>query len=166
MAVDGAIAERVRGILPVTWDALSRDSRFGDGLLRTTIDVVKETITGTNVAPIAEGMYPLIVVDYLAKLAAVELCRPGIDYWMNQPTSESAQGVEENHTYIDRADALRQLREDLLAETRLKAPEVAPLIGYTRVLGGPRPLINTLRDEFLTPSPQEFGRPYRATDRS
>lgn len=166
MAVEGAIAERVRGNLPVTWDALSRDSRFGEALLRSTIDTVKERVTGENIAPAMEATYPLVVVDFLAKHAALELCTPGIDYWMSEPTSESATGTNENHTFVDRAEALRQLREDLLKQTRLMQPEVAPLIGYRPLTNAPRPLINTMDDDFLTPSPQEFPRPYTRTSRS
>lgn len=167
MAVEGAIAERTRGILPVTWDALQRDtSRYGDGLLRSTIDTVKERVFGTVSAPATEATYPLIVIDYVAKLAALELITPGIDFWMNEPVSESATGTDENHAFVDRAEALRELRKSLLDETRRLAPEVGPLIGYTRLSNAPRPAINTLDDEFLTPSPQEFPRPFARTARS
>ena len=34
MAVQGAIAERTRGILPSTWDMLQNLSTFGDDALR------------------------------------------------------------------------------------------------------------------------------------
>lgn len=166
MAVEGAIAERTRGILPVTWDALSRDPRFGDGILRTTIDTVKERTFGVSVDPTVESAYPLVVIDYAAKLVAIELCDPGIEIWMDQPVSESATGTNENHTFVDRAETLRKLREALLTETRLEAPNVAPLINFTRISNQPRPKINTLDDEFLTPSPQEFPRPYAPTSRS
>jgi len=167
VAVAGVIAERTRGILPVTWDALSSDSqRFGEGLLRTTIDTVKERVTGQNVLPAMESAYPLLVIDYLAKLVALELINPGIDFWMSEPLSESASGTNENHTFTDRAEALRLLRGDLLDETRRLYPEVAPLIAYKRISLAPRPRLNTIDDELLTPSPQEFPRPYRATERS
>lgn len=152
----------------MTWDALSKDTtRFGETLLRNTIDTVKFRVTGTNLAPTSEAAsYPLIVVDYLAKLVALELITPGIDFWMSEPISESATGTNENHVFTDRAEALRLLRDDLLDETRRLWPEVAPLITFRRLSAAPRPRINTMDDEFLTPSPQEFPRPYRVTERS
>jgi hypothetical protein len=130
------------------------------------IDTTKERVFGVVAAPSAEAIYPLIVIDYVAKLAALEIITPGIDYWLNQPISVSATGTDENTTYEARAAALRLLREDLLAETRRIAPDVAPLIGYTRLSSAPRMAINTLDDEFLTPSPQEFPRPFSSTSRS
>lgn len=166
MAVVGAIADRVRGILPLTWDALSKDSRYGDGLLRETIDTVKETVTGTNVLPAAEVSYPKIVVDYLAKVVALELISPGIDFWMNQPVSETATGVSEADAFVDRADKLIAQRKELLEETRRLWPLVSDLIGYSRITSGPVPLINTLDEPFLTPSPLEFQRPFKVTTRS
>ena len=166
MAVQGAIAERVAGILPVTWDALERDQRYGDTLLRTAIDTIKERVFGVNVTPTAEVSYPLIVIDYVAKLVAIDLCTPGIDFWMSEVTSASTTGTNEVVTWVDRANQLMQLRKDLLEETRLMKGEVDPLIGYTRLTKKPRMAINTLDEDFLTPSPLEFPRPYRVTDRT
>lgn len=166
MAVVGAIADRVKGIIPVTWDALSQDARFGEALLRTAIDTKKEEVFGVVVADTAESTYPLIVINYVAKLVALELITPGIDYWRNEPVSVSATGTNEQTTYSDPVVALQALRESLLAETRRDWPLVKPLVSYTRLSTAPRARINTQDDEFLTPSPQEFPRPYRVTERS
>jgi hypothetical protein len=165
MPVEGAIAERTRSLLPITWDALSRDSRYGDALLRQVVDVAKNSVFGEIVLPAAEVNYPLAAIDFTAKIAAIELCTPGIDFWMNQPTSESATGTNENHTFLDRVGALQVLRTQLLEETRRLASEIAVLVGY-RAFSPRRPLSNTIADEFLTPSPQEFPRPFAVTDRS
>lgn len=167
MPVAGAIAERVRAILPVTWDALSKDSRFGDALLQNTIDTIKEKTFGTTVSPSAESIYPLVVIDYVAKLAALELINPGTDYWRAEgPTSVGATGTNEQEVYVDPVATLKELRERLLAEVRAAWPVVKPLLGFSPLSSAPRPAINTLDDEFLTPSPQEFPRPYRVTERS
>jgi hypothetical protein len=163
MAVEGVIAERVRGILPVTWDAMSKDARYGDALLRSTIDTAKERILGENVTPPDEANYPLLVVDYVAKIAILELITPAIDYWMNMPISTSATGTNENQTYTERVTALQQLRENLLAETRRLAGDVATLINFRRVSGKAVPKLNTIGDDLLTPSPQDFPRPYSAS---
>jgi hypothetical protein len=166
MPIGGAIATRVRAILPVTWNALEGDSRYGDALLQTAIDTAKDAVTGQVVASSAETTYPLIVRDFIAKVAALELINPGIDFWMNEPSSESAEGTNENHTFVDRAEKLKELRDALLAETRDKADEIAEILGFTRVSSKQVPRINTMDDPFLTPSHQEFPRPYIETART
>lgn len=166
MAVDGAIAERARGILPVTWDALSLASQFGDARLRTAVDSVKEAVFGVVVQPTAEAAYPLMVIDYVAKLVALELITPGIDYWMSEPVTVSTTGTNETTSYTDRAAQLRLLREDLLKDTRRLWPEIAGLIAFRRTSSAPIPLVSTMDEPFVTPSPFEFPRPYRVTERS
>lgn len=164
MPIEGAIAERARGILPVTWDALAGDSRYGDALLQSVVDTVKEWVFGEVVAPEAET-YPLIVIDYAAKLIAIELTVPGVDFWMNQSESVTTTGTDETESFTDRAEKLRELRKDLLEATRDIADEVGALIPIRRRRTG-APLSNTLEEPFLTPSPFEFPRPYAATERS
>jgi hypothetical protein len=164
MAVAGAIADAARGELPVTWDMLSKDRRFGDALLQRAIDTVKEKILGTTAGN--EEELPLIVIKYLGKLVALDLITPGIDSWRDNPVSLVTTGTNEQTTYSDPVEGLLKLRELLLKATRDDWADVAPLINFRRLRGGPRPLINTLDDEFLTPSPQEFPRPYRVTERS
>ncbi len=165
MPVAGVIAERTRAILPVTWDALSKDPRYGDDLLQDVIDFAKSNTFGTIVAPAAETAYSYRAIDYTAKIAAIELCLPGIDFWMNEPMSESATGTNENHSFTDRAAVLQALRRNLIEETRRLAGEIADEIGF-RAFSPRRPLLSTIDDELLTPSPQEFPRPFAATDRS
>ena len=166
MPVEGAIAERLRGILPVTWDALSKDNRYGDGLLRVTIDTAKENVLGSVMIPTAEASLPLVVIDYVAKIAAIELTLPGIDFWMNESIITSATGTNETTSYEARAQQLQELRRELIAETRISWPDVAGLIAFRRARRSGIPRINTMEDPLLTPSPQEFPRPYRATERS
>lgn len=165
MAVAGVIAERVSGILPVTWDALSQDARYGETRLRETIDYMKFVVLGKTVAPSAEAAQPLIVVDYIAKLTAIELCTAGIDFWMNEPVSESASGTNEYHVFVDRAAALEKQRARLVEDTRRVAPQIADIVDF-RAFSPRRPLSSTIDDPFLTPSPQEFPRPYTTSDLS
>lgn len=166
MAVEGAIADRAKAIIPLTWDAFEKDRRYGESLLRASIDIVKERVFGTVVAPEAESIYPLIVVDYVAKLCVIDLLTPAIDFWLQHPIHVQTKDPSEIESFENRAENLRRLREDLIRETKNLEDIVEPLIGFRRPTNGPRPAINTLNDEFLTPSPQEWGRPWRATDRS
>lgn len=163
MAVEGEIANRTKAIMPITWDALSKDTRFGEELIRSTIDTVKERIMGEVIDPENEGTYPLVVIDYLSKLSAIELINPGIDFWMSQPQSTTTTGTSEEVTYPARTTELRNLRTNLLAEIKRLEPEVIPLIDYKRVSRAPRASSSTQNDPFLTPSPQEFPRPFGST---
>lgn len=163
MAVEGEIATRTQAIMPITWDALSKDTRFGEELIRSTIDTVKERIMGEVIDPENEGTYPLVVIDYLSKLSAIELINPGIDFWMSQPQSTTTTGTSEEVTYPARTTELRNLRTNLLAEIKRLEPEVIPLIDYKRISRAPRASSNTQNDPFLTPSPQEFPRPFGST---
>lgn len=160
MPLTGEIANRTKAIMPITWDALSKDSRYGEELIRDTLDTVKERIMGEVVAPENEGNYPLVVIDYLSKLSAVELINPGIDFWMSQPQSSTSTGTSEDVSYPSRTTELRNLRTNLLGEIKKLEPEVIPLIDYKRISRAPRASSLTQNDPFLTPSPQEFPRPF------
>lgn len=163
MAVEGEIADRTKAIMPVTWDALSKDSRFGETLLRSTIDIVKTRVMGENVDPEDEVNYPLLVIDYLSKLSAIELINPGIDFWMSQPQATTTTGTSEQVSYPSRTAELRNLRANLIVEVKRLEADVIPLIDYKRVSRAPRASSSTQNDEFLTPSPQEFPRPFGST---
>lgn len=161
MPITGEIADRTKAIMPITWDALAKDSRYGEDLLQATIDTVKERIFGET--PPEENVMPLVVVDYTSKLIALELINPGIDFWMSQPVSATATGTAEDVTYPSRTAELRNLRTYLIAEVKKLEPEVIPLIDYNRLSRPPRASSSTQNDPFLTPSPQEFPRPFGST---
>lgn len=159
MAVQGAIADAARGYLPVTWDALSRDAeRFGDGLLSAKVELVMETVLGQIIPPADEDLLPLRAIHYMGKLVALEIIPAGIDFWMNEVTSESAQGPNENHTWVDRADKLRQLAETLGWQVRKDETAILALLGRKPALKTlPRMGISVSADDvLLTPNPREF----------
>jgi hypothetical protein len=167
MAITGVIAERTRAILPATWDMLLKLPTFGEDSMRYTLNVAKQRVLGTAVPAVAEVQYAVLVVDYVAKVAALELITPGIDGWRaNGPVSVSATGTNENTAYSDPVAALEQLRRDLLEETRALWPSVKPFVTYVPLTVGPRAVSNSVDEIFLTPSPSEFPRPYRETERS
>ena len=168
MPLAGVIADRAKAIIPITWDALSGDPRVGDDSLQTAIDLAKATTTGNVVEPGQEGNYPLVAVDYMAKLAVIETAQAGVDYWMNQSILISSTGTNENISYTDRAATLAKLRTELLNETRQKQPEISKLIGYYIDSGHDVPAMSsaTTNPFHSTPSPEEFPRPYRQTQYS
>lgn len=168
MPVVGPVADRVKGLIPITWDALERDPRVGDGPLQAAVNLAKQTVTG-NVTPSSqEQNYPLIVIDYIAKIATIEIIPAGVDFWMNQSQSISSSGTNENLSYTDRANQLENRRNDLIQETRDKYTEVAKMIGYWSDNGRAVPQLSSanINPFHLTPSPEEFPRPYKQTQYS
>lgn len=164
MPVAGVIAEAARGVLPVTWDALSRDTqRFGDDLLADAVDAVMDQMLGTILAPEEQDALPLRAVRFMGKMVALEIIPAGIDFWMNEPTSESAQGPNENHTWVDRAKQLESLADRLSIEKLRDMDAILALLGRKPALKTlPRMGISTSADDvLLTPSPREFPAPYK-----
>lgn len=167
MAISGMIAERTQGILPITWDALQKDARYGDAFLQVAIDTAKEDVTGTVVAPgIEDTEYGFLVRDFIAKKAVLLIIPAGVDFWMNQTIAETAEGTHEVTSFTDRAAQLQELYKLLFEEIKRMEDEIAEILGFQRASSVGLPSINTLDDEFLTPSHQEFPRPFRATARS
>lgn len=167
MAISGMIAERTQGLIPITWDALTKDSRYGEAFLQVAIDTAKEDVTGQVVDPSTEDtVYGYLVRDFIAKKAVLLLIPAGIDFWMNQTIAETAEGTNEVTSFTDRAHQLQELYKLLLDEIKGMEDEIAEILGFTRGSSVGLPSINTLDDEFLTPSHQEVPRPWRATARS
>lgn len=163
MPVEGVIADAARGIFPVTWDALSRNPVFGDGLLQQAVDLSKDALFG-DVIPVAdEEDYPLRVIKFAGKLTALELITPGVDMWMNEPTYEASSGTNETHTFVDRAERLYLLGQQLAQEVLREEASIYALLGTprpTRLL--PRPDIAVdPNDVLLSPNPREFPAPFR-----
>jgi hypothetical protein len=164
MPVQGAIADAARAVLPVTWDALSRDTdRFGDGLLADTIEVVIEEMLGSVVDETALELLPLRAIRYMGKKVALELIPAGIDFWMSEPVQESAEGPNETHTWIDRANRLMALGESLGWEIRRDEPLILALLGRKATPKNlPRMGISTPADDvLLTPDPRGFPAPFK-----
>lgn len=168
LPVTGAIADRVRGLIPITWDALQKDKRVGDSTLQGSIDVAKANVTGTVVPSGQENGYPVIVVDFIAKCAVIEIVPAGVDFWMNQSLMVSSTGTNEVISYVDRASQLEELKREYLEETRTKGVEIAKLIGFYADNGRAVPQMSSaaINPYHLTPSPEEFPRPYRQTQYS
>ncbi len=168
MPLAGAIADRTRGLIPVTFDALKKDKRVGDVPLQQAIDLCKEVITGLVVDPTQEVTYPLLVIDFIAKCAVIEMIPAGIDFWMNQSMSIDSTGTNEHVSYVDRAKQLEDLRDKLIEETRLKSLQVAKLLDYYQDDGTAVPQMTSasINPYHLTPSPEEFPRPFQQTQYS
>lgn len=150
----GAIALKVREYIPVAYSALVRDERYGEPRIQSRIDVAKYRLFGTVVEADIEGTtYSPLVLDYAAKVSAVSLIPPAVDYWMDQPLTASTTGSNENVSFESRIDALWRIHERLLAEIAADKPLVEDDV-ILRVKGkGPR--VST-SGPFKTPDPQRF----------
>lgn len=155
------ITKRVRSILPVTWDAMSNDSRLDDSVLVDPILYVEVYYLEEEPDETTQDAMNRLVVEFIAKNAAIALINPAIDYWMEQSQTKVTTGTNETTSYPDRIRALEKLKEALLKEVAKLEPIVSPLIPVipTRK-GNTAPRMSTINDPLLTPNPQDFGEPY------
>lgn len=117
----GLVARMVRSIMPITWNRLMSDARFGEGLIAQRIETVKFTWLSAAVAQQDETAYSPVLIDYIAKRVALSLIPAGIEYWMRQKTTKSATGTSETVSYPDTLNALKELAKRLSAEVEILA---------------------------------------------
>lgn len=157
MALD-RITSRVKNILSVTWDAMSQDARVDDSALVDPITFAEVLFLGEEPDEAAQLAMNRLVVEFIAKVAAVDLIPAAIDYWLEQKTSITTSGTNETVTFPDRIRALEKLKESLLRDIAKLEPIVEPLIPVIQTRrGASAPLMSTIGDELLTPNPQDFG---------
>jgi hypothetical protein len=152
----GAVADRVRTYIPVTYDALARATAvMGATLMEVTIDTIKYRLTGTVVSATLESAYNPFALDYIAKVATLRIIPAGADYWSDQLTSETAR--EESISYPDRINSLWRIHERLLLEMRQDQPFFERLFP-SKLRRGPlgMPRIDTNADDLLTLDPTKF----------
>lgn len=155
------ITEQTRSIFPVTWDALKEDERIGDSVLEARVSYAKNFVLGSEPSEeVQEGLNAL-VVEFVAKTAALEIINTAIDYWKEIAISIVTTGTHEQETYANRIDTLEKLVKRLLADLAKLEPIVAPLIpAIQERRSSGAPLISTMEEELLTPNPKDFGAAY------
>lgn len=160
MALD-RITEQVRSIFPITWAALAADEDIGDSVLGLRVQYVENLILGFEPNEEEQDALNALVVEFLAKSAAVEIITPAIDYWKEQEISLVTTGTSEQTSYADRIRALENLGKKLLAEIARLEPIVEPLLPVVKERrSSGRPLISSFEDALLTSNPQDFGVAY------
>src|SRR4051794_26685481 len=122
------ISEQTRSILPITWDALSSDDRAGDAVLTARVEYAESFILGSVPDDPAQAALDPLVVEYVAKYAAIQIIDTAIDFWMSSVVTETTTGTSEVLAYPDRIAALKQLKANLIAEMVQLEPQVDPLI--------------------------------------
>ena len=93
----------------------------------------------------------------MGKKLAIDIIIPGIDYWSKQALSLSA-GERESKAYKDRAEDLKELRKQLVADSSALLGEVEAELPFV-----PRRLTDTARvqssgllEPHVTPDPMTF----------
>lgn len=153
----GEIAYQTKQFLPVTWDRLRQDARYGDRMLQGRINYVKYRLFATVVDAVAEAtVYNPLVIDYVAKESALQIIPAGIEYWMTQAETISTNGTSETAGYPDRITALEKQQMWLLGEVR-KLREELPGQFTVRRRATATPGVSNTNDNLITPDPSEFG---------
>lgn len=156
----GAIAERAKSFIPITWDGLNGDPRYGTSMLQGRVERAKYEVLGSS-APIesAEITLPENQIEHIAKRAVVKIIPAAIEFWIDKPISKNTTGTSEVVSYESRVQALRLLFAQLQQEIATEEPIVTPILqttGFPAVSDGQN-------DILVTANPHEFPPAYTGT---
>lgn len=152
----GAVAQLVRSLIPTTWDSLAKVEYYGLGLLISRIQVAKASVLPLALVEADESAFPLVMQDYLATCAALEIIPAGIEYWMNQKIMVSSTGTNETTSYTDRQLALlRSLLPQLTAKKATLAGN-PNIIAFGNITHEAPAVSGNDNDQLITEDPYEF----------
>lgn len=157
----GAIADRAKSFIPVTWDALLGDSRYGEDLLQGRVERAKFEVLGvTAPSEQAELTIEENLLEHLAKRTVVKVIPAGIEFWADRPISVTTTGTQEVVSYESRINQLRELFRQLSGEVAAEEPILTPIL---RTSGFPA--VSDGQDDILiTANPHEFPPTYGGTE--
>jgi hypothetical protein len=154
---DFPIAVAARDELPETWAALLASPNFGEEALERRMNTLMYRAFGAPMDEAEQEALSPVLISYMGKKLAIDIIVPGIDYWSKQALSLSA-GERESKAYKDRAEDLKELRKQLVADTAALLGEVEAELPFV-----PRRLTDTARvqqsgllDPHVTPDPNAF----------
>lgn len=159
----GAIYRAAKSIIPITWGALEDSPKYGDALLQERIEAVKLSLFGTSVAVDDEEDYDIRIIDFAAKLAAIQVIPAGVDYWGSQHISFVAQGTQETASYPDRIAMLWKVYERLqiqIAQDRPIIDEILDTPTVSRAVTDVPEVSGGIDEGFLTPVPSDHFHDY------
>ncbi len=153
----GAIADRAKAFIPVTWDALNGDGRYGPTVLQGRVERAKYEVLGAT-APLegAEVTLSDDLQEHIAKRSVVKIIPAGIEFWADRPISITTTGTQEVVAYESRINQLRELYKQLQQEIALEEPTYTPIVqtsGFAAVSDGQS-------DILITENPFDFPRTY------
>lgn len=152
--LESPIAQHAKDEIPSTWKALIAEPEFGEEALGRRLKRVIGLVFGTELDVDEQEALDFRVQLYLSKLLVLDLIRPGVDYWSKQAISMSA-GERESKAYGQRAEDLKKMREELLAEAANLLLDIQPLLPSVirRVGNAPRVIQAGENVEHLTTDP-------------
>jgi hypothetical protein len=125
----GAIVDGVSDHMPTTVDALKKSPNFGERRIQKIATLIQIRVLKSYVQPDEElTAYELPLLDYFSKRVALELCRPGIDYWARQLRTATKVGPTEISSYPDMIQSLEKLRDHLVIELEENWRELSFLV--------------------------------------
>jgi hypothetical protein len=136
---DSPIALAARDELPETWAALLAAPTFGEAALERRLNTLMYRAFGTPMDEAEQEALSPVLISYLGKKLAIDIIIPGIDFWSKQALSLSA-GERESKAFKDRAEDLKELRKQLVADTAALLGEVETQLPLV-----PRRLTDTAR---------------------
>lgn len=114
----GAIVSYVAAEMPTTFEALKEDINFGDRFLQAKAELIKYKILGQTIPPDQEANLHPMLLDYFAKRLALELIKPGIDYWSRQHRTITTTQTSEIASYPEIVKSLEKLELILRADCK------------------------------------------------
>lgn len=127
----GAVADYVHMHLGgETWKGLTAPAgNYGEGFVVQAIELVKEQIFQDPPAMANEYLLPRRVLHYVAICAALQLIPAAIDFWGSMETSRSiGNDPTEVVTFVNRANLMKDLRDELLRQRGPAQAAALPLI--------------------------------------
>lgn len=153
----GKIYDLAREHIPVTWDAIASNTKYGVTLFENKIEFVKYKLFST-VGP-TDSTYNILQQNYIAKETVIQVIPTAIDYWKEKEQSIVTTGTNETVSYSDRISALEKLRNQLITELKELQLYMGGIVNTKRHV---IPRYNT--PTFVTPSPDSFPKQESCSD--
>jgi hypothetical protein len=152
----GAIADRAKAYIPISWDGLSGDPRYGTTMLQGRINRAKYEVLGAGY-PVenAEVTIPEDQIEHIAKRAVVKVIPAAIEFWVDKPISKNTSGTAEIVSYESRVQSLRTLFIQLQQEIAVEEPTVTPILqtsGFPAVSDGENEILVTENPHTFPPA--------------
>lgn len=162
----GTVADALRRVLPRSYDAIVAASgaslkagQYSTADVQALIDYKKARLWATVAGVTEESLYNPRLVEFLAKLSALDFIPVAIDYWGRQVIAESTTGSNENVTYPSTQDSLWKLFESIRKQLAEEWNDVSNEYGFRLFVAGVMPRVSygdNGRGVLITNDPMKF----------
>lgn len=124
----GIIVAGIAAEMPTTFGALKDDVRFGDRFMQAKAELIKYKVLGKTMPADQEiNLHPMLL-SYFSKRVALELIKPGIDFWSRQYKTITTTQTSEISSYPEIVKSLEKLDEMLRCDCEELWQEIQFLI--------------------------------------